>query len=411
MLAALTGITNPTVLDNVIDASAEVAQTTVGYHIWNDPTSTPFAVSGGSVTGADYGIWINNYDGDPSQSGQPYINANTQITISGVTINDASLAGLYVKDNPIVTTTASVKTTLQDVRMNQSAVGVQVEGTDASAVVKGSSLAAATTVFSLTNGALTAYANNLTGYTDGLNNSNGTANLKHNWWGTYSVTPTLISAEDWQARLGAQIVDFNRLRWAEGEAGTTLSHGTEYITYVIAYTATLSGGTGTAVIVAHGSTEEDAPFGNSAAGISMCSGYYDFFTVNGSGTWNVSVPVDSVPGECLTQTLDPGKIYWIPPTTDYAAECITPNNENAACWELIMTGVVTGGQNITVTGLTPTQLGGTQFVAGSDTGTDPTAVAIVAFTATTDRAAAPAGIILVSALVAVGIVLIVRRRR
>jgi hypothetical protein len=144
----------------------------------------------------------------------------------------------------------------------------------------------------------------------------------------------------------------------------------------------------------------------------MCSGYFDFFTVNGSGTWEVSVPVDSTPTECLTQTLDPGKIYWIPPGTDYAADCIAPNNTNPGCWDPVTpTLVFTGGQLITVTGLSAGDLGGTQFVAGSTTGSDPTVVTIVGLAATTDRSAAPAGVILVSALIAVvGIVLVIRRR-
>ena len=142
----------------------------------------------------------------------------------------------------------------------------------------------------------------------------------------------------------------------------------------------------------------------------MCSPYYDFFTIIGSGTWDVSVPVNVSVEGCLTQTLEPGKIYWIPAGTDYSVEC-TPS-ENTACWDLIATNVITGGQNITVTGLSTTTLGGTQFVAGTVIGSDPTAVTIIALAATTDRSAAPAGAILVSILAAtVGIVLVVRRRR
>ncbi|HSD84801.1 MAG TPA: hypothetical protein VLG46_13115, partial [Anaerolineae bacterium] len=224
----------------------------------------------------------------------------------------------------------------------------------------------------------------------------GTRNLRHNWWGyANGSAPSGLDADtDWQARLGAQIVI-----WAEGNNGVTLGD------------ASLTGGTGTAVIVNHGSSFVNAPFGNTVFDSgSMCSPYYDFFTVSGSGTWDVSVPVNTSIGGCLTQTLEPGKIYWIPPDTIYDTEC-TPY-DNTACWDLITTNVITAGQNISVTGLNTTQLGGTQFVAGTRTGDDPTAVTLIALAATTDRSSAPARAILFSVLVAtVGIILVVRRRR
>ncbi len=251
------------------------------------------------------------------------------------------------------------------------------------------------TAFDQTSGTLTAYANSITNYTAALNPGGGTRNLRHNWWGyaNGSAPNGLAPDTDWQARLAAPI-----LIWTEGNNGATLGD------------ASLAGGTGTAVIVDHGRSFVNAPFGNTIFDYnSMCSDYYDFFTVNGSGTWNISVPVDLSAEGCLTQTLEPGKIYWIPPNTDYGLEC-TPY-DNKACWDPITTNVITGGQNITVTGLTPAQLGGTQFVAGSIIGSDPTAVAIVALIATVDRSATPAGVILAGALIAaVGIVLIIRRR-
>ena len=74
--------------------------------------------------------------------------------------------------------------------------------------------------------------------------------------------------------------------------------------------------------------------------------------------------------------------------------------------------MITGGQNLAVTGLSTDDLGGTPFVAGSITGSDPTAIAIVRFAATTDRSVAPEGIILVSAVViAADLVFAARRRR
>ncbi len=266
--------------------------------------------------------------------------------------------------------------------------------TGGNVTMSGATLNNQDTVFDQTSGALTAYANSIISYTTALTQTGGTRNLRHNWWGTFSVTPTLVADADWRARLGAPI-----MIWTEGSNGAALGD------------ASLTGGTGTAVIVDHGRSFTGAPFGNTIFDYgSMCSDYYDFFTVNGSGTWSISVPVDISVGGCLTQTLEPGKIYWIPPDTPYDVDC-TPF-DNKACWDLLTTNVITGSQNITVTGLTPTQLGGTQFVAGTITGSDPTVVAIVGLAATTDRSSAPAGVILVSALVAaVSLVLVIRRRR
>ncbi|CAG0936281.1 Neopullulanase 1 [Thermoflexales bacterium] len=250
-------------------------------------------------------------------------------------------------------------------------------------------------VFDQTSGALTAYANSIMNYATALTRTGGTGNLRHNWWGRANGTVPngLDPATDWQARLSAQI-----LSWTEGSNGAVLGD------------TSLAGGTGTAVIVSHGRSFVNAPFGNTIFDFdSMCSDYYDFFTVNGSGTWDISLPVDDSPA-CITQTLDAGKIYWIPAVTDYSVEC-TPY-DNTACWDLITTNVITSGQNIMVTGLSATDLGGTQFVAGSIIGSDPTAVTIIALAASTDRSSAPAGAIFVSALVAtVGLILVVRRRR
>jgi hypothetical protein len=230
--------------------------------------------------------------------------------------------------------------------------------------------------------------------------------VAHNWWGTYVAQPSGVSDADWQARLGAQIVELGgHVVWAQGSTSAVLDN----TVYGGAGIATLSGGTGTAVIVNHGHSYVNAPFGNVRYD-NMCSGYYDFFTVNGSGTWNVSVPVDDTP-DCTTQTLELGKLFWIPPDTDYAADCLAPNNENPACWDLITTGIITAARNITVTGLSASDLGGTQFVAGSDTGSDPTAVALTGFTATTDRSTAPAVLLLGSAVIASAVVVFITRRR
>lgn len=75
---------------------------------------------------------------------------------------------------------------------------------------------------------------------------------------------------------------------------------------------------------------------------------------------------------------------------------------------MVTTGVTTGTNSITVSGLTPLDLGGTQFVAGSTTGTDPTAITLSAFAAHTDRVAwLPIGL----ALISLATVIVVWKRR
>jgi hypothetical protein len=300
-------------------------------------------------------------------------------------------------------TTHTLTATLKSNAMISNTSGLNMTG--GHVTFAGNHVATGDTALTQSGGTLLAYANNFVDYTTaGSRTGESTANLAHNWWGSYSVTPTLVSPTEWQARLGAQIVELGgNVVWAQGSGSAALD------------TATLGGGTGTAVIVNHGRSYTNAPFGNATIDYQgMCSDYYDFFTVNGSGTWHVSVPVTATVGAsldaCLNQALNPGKIYWIPATTIYSAECDPVTN--TACWDLITpTQVITGGQNITVTGLSADDLGGTQFVAGSATGTDPTAVAIVGFAATTDRSAASAGIILGCAVIATVVILLVTRRR
>jgi uncharacterized repeat protein (TIGR01451 family) len=236
------------------------------------------------------------------------------------------------------------------------AVAVHGSGT---ATVKGNSFAGNITLFDQSNGTLVAYANNIEGFTTAVNASGGSHNLAHNWWGTYSdPAPAGLDAPSWAARLGAPVVS-----WADG-SGTAVSGS-----------AQLTGGSGTAVIVNHG--RANWPFGNGIVGSAnmMCSDYYDYFTVNGSGLWSVVLPVDNTAG-CNTYTLAELELYWIMDIT----ECNMPNAPD--CWDLISTNVSANGQNLVASGLSVTDLGGTPFVAGDNEGSTPTAVVLRTFDVT-----------------------------
>jgi hypothetical protein len=230
-------------------------------------------------------------------------------------------------------------------------VVVAMEGSG-TAVVKGNSFNGNVTAFEQTSGTLIAYANNIAGYTTALNATGGSSNLAHNWWGKYSdPIPPGLDVNSWDARLGAPVVS-----WTDGDGTAVLG------------AAQLTGGSGTAVIVSHG--RANWPFGVGIIGSAnmMCSDYYDFFTVNGGGTWSLEVPVDNTAAGNLN-TLAGLRLFWIPDILD----CNTPNN--SACWDLV-TGVTANGQNLVASNLTEVDLGGTPFVAGDSDGFDPTAITL-----------------------------------
>ena len=225
------------------------------------------------------------------------------------------------------------------------------------------------TAFNLTAGSasLDAYANNITDGTASGNNytaisvtGSPSIDVGQNWWGSHSTPPAGIPSGDWDKRLGAMVAS-----WADGINSASLSG------------AGLSGGTGTAVIVQFPdpAAVSDAPFGVGVNGYynDMCSPYYDFFVRNASGTFTVTVPVDSNSG-CDNNVLDPGKLFYIPS----ASNCDAPDNGD--CWQLITATTVT--PTLQLSNLTPSDLGGTHFVAGSQAeGADPTIVSLQSFQA------------------------------
>ncbi|MFZ0546607.1 MAG: PQQ-dependent sugar dehydrogenase [Candidatus Promineifilaceae bacterium] len=267
----------------------------------------------------------------------------TLLTIGTGNVTIDSIAMEAIAPGTAVSLTSSGNVTIQNsintIASFDVAVAVHGPGT---AVVKGSSFDGNNTIFEQSDGTLIAYANNIETYTTAVNATGGSRSLAHNWWGTYSdPAPPGLAAPDWAARLGAPVVS-----WADGDGAAVLG------------AAQLTGGGGTAVIVNHG--RSNWPFGVGITGsvISMCSDYYDFFTVNGSGTWSLEVPVDD-DTDCNLNALMALKLYWI---TDIA-DCDGPGS--TSCWDLIVTNISAVGQNLVVSGLTVSDLGGTPFVSGA----------------------------------------------
>ena len=131
---------------------------TAGYNVWNVTTSAPIAIEGGTVTGGDYGVFVNNYEGYSSDAG------NTAVALDGVVIAGSDVAGVYVKDSPSNTNGATVYADIENCDIDTDATGILVEGADASAV---------------------AHSNKIAGNpTAGLTNTSGVVvNAEHNWWG------------------------------------------------------------------------------------------------------------------------------------------------------------------------------------------------------------------------------------
>lgn len=148
-----------TLIENNIINIGSISQLASGYNIWNTPTSAALTISGGTVSGGDYGVFVNNYDGYNSNA------SNTSIIVDGVNIAGADLAGVYVKDNTSNTNAATVFANIQDSDISNSAIGILVDGADASVEVAESRL----------------YGN-----TQNLVNNNTavTMDATPNWWGT-----------------------------------------------------------------------------------------------------------------------------------------------------------------------------------------------------------------------------------
>lgn len=366
-LTSLGGSIDPIISGNYITATLASTQSN-GYHLWNDTTTAPggINITGGSVTDVDYGIWVNNWDGYPTSGGS---NAGpSTATVTDVLIDDVAIAAVYAKDNPLEPDGDPVTITIIDSALTNAPVSLLVEGPDATATVKGSTVDTVGTALSVTDGSLFAYANNITNFTTGINSSSPIQfDARHNWWGAHFVQPAGVDAASWDYRLGAAVQT-----WAEGDGGTTLTDIGN------GGTTSLGGGTGTAVIVSHGrpTTIAEAPFGNGVAGHYdvMCSDFYDLFVINApAGTWTASIPLDDSPG--CDQTLIEEVVFWIPFGTDYNVEC-SPSG-NTACWDPIDPVRVTAvGDNLEVDNLTVTELSGTPFVAGNDQQLDPTAVTL-----------------------------------
>lgn len=128
-LSSWQGTTNALVQNNTINMG-DITQLASGYSVWHVAPTTNMVIEGGTVTGGDHGVFVNNWEGYDSNS------THTAVTVKSVTITDAAEAGVYVKDSPNNTNGATVSAVITDTVFNtpSGSVGILLTGSDASAV-------------------------------------------------------------------------------------------------------------------------------------------------------------------------------------------------------------------------------------------------------------------------------------
>lgn len=295
----------------------------------------------------------------------PYVSKGTapttSATLAGNTVTGNTTAGLrVVSPNDPTATTAVIK-------------GNTVNGGNAIALLQ-------------VDGDILAYANNFDGNTTpGATRTGGTGTLRNNWWdcpGTAFASSCIstFAAQDWQYRLGAAVQ-----AWSEGDGSAALDD----LGDPAVQNATLSGGTGTAVIVSYGAgtDENNAPFAKNdpdAGNQPICSDYFDVFVLPGAtGTWQAQVPryADAVQPGCSNVTTLYTFDLESQDTPAYTAACAVPpsDNLNACYWN--DTPATQSGGTFTLGGQTPPDLLGTPLALGQIDDSNPTSITLLAFAA------------------------------
>jgi len=170
-----------TVSNNNINGSA-IAIPTIGISVWNDQTAP--LISGGTITGVEIGINVNNFEGYPSTGSNA---GNTFATIQGTTINGATIAGIRVHDNPSNTNGSTVNANINmNNIINGGTIGVLISGSDATATISGNTFTGNQSDIQAdaTAGVVTASPNNnLSGSNFGIENlSTNVINGTLNYW-------------------------------------------------------------------------------------------------------------------------------------------------------------------------------------------------------------------------------------
>lgn len=120
---------NSTLTNNNVDLTG-ISATSTGIEVWNVKSTTPSAISGGTITGVNTGVFINNYDGYNSDATD-----GAYATLSGLTITpNAAGIGIRVYDNPLSTHVGVQATIGAGITINNGTTGISVENASAQIV-------------------------------------------------------------------------------------------------------------------------------------------------------------------------------------------------------------------------------------------------------------------------------------
>lgn len=88
----------------------------------NCTSSAVVTANGGTITNAQYGVFANNFEGYNSDAN------SGAVGIDGINIDGSAIAGVYVLDSPDNTNNATIDLTVNHCAINNSVVGVLIEG-------------------------------------------------------------------------------------------------------------------------------------------------------------------------------------------------------------------------------------------------------------------------------------------
>ncbi len=161
-----------------------------GVEMWNLTTSSTVMLQGGTLSGNNYGVLVTN--NDPSFGP----GAAETVAISGVTIQNSSIAGVLVQDSP--SGSAAVAATIEGgTSVTGSPTGILVSGAHASATISGNdgSIYGNVIGIDLEGGSATVSGNHIYGNTTGIKLGAGTATISsNNFAGATDNTTDLLVA-------------------------------------------------------------------------------------------------------------------------------------------------------------------------------------------------------------------------
>ena len=171
-LTSLGGSADPTISGNDITIGSAITQQGVGYDLWNNGTTATggITITGGTVDGGDYGVWVNNFEGYPTTSGSN--GGSTQVTVDNIDLDSFDIAGVFVSDSDNNTNNATVTANLVNntsLAGSAGSTGVLTAGADATTNVDSSIIVSGTDIaYDVDEGTLELTGTTVTGAGTGI---------------------------------------------------------------------------------------------------------------------------------------------------------------------------------------------------------------------------------------------------